>query len=164
WRLGRTIGLSLYKRVMMIIFSYSRLRNIANNSSPFEGVPEMLKALKERGLKLGVVTTRSRKDVSLILKKFSLEGFFDVVVTRDDVSYGKPSPEPVFLALRQLNVSALEAVIVGDMPTDIESGKRAGTKTVALLTGLFNESLLKAAPDLTISSILEVPKALEAIE
>jgi pyrophosphatase PpaX len=87
--------------------------------------------------------------------------FFDVIVTRDDVFFGKPSPEPVILALKKLNVSANEAVVVGDMPTDIESGKKAGTKTIALLTGLFNESLLEASPDLTINSILEVPEALE---
>ncbi|MBC7113920.1 MAG: HAD family hydrolase [Candidatus Methanomethyliales bacterium] len=161
WRLGRTIGLSFFKRVMMIFLSYSRLKNIANNSSLFDGVIEILQALKQQGLKLGVVTTRSRKDVSLIMKKFSLENFFDVIVTRDDVFFGKPSPEPVILALKKLNVSANEAVVVGDMPTDIESGKQAGTKTIALLTGLFNESLLEASPDLTINSILEIPQALE---
>jgi pyrophosphatase PpaX len=161
WRLGRTIGLSFFKRVIMIFLSYSRLKNIANNSLLFEGVIEILHALKKRGLKLAVVTTRSRKDVLLIMKKFSLENFFDVIVTRDDVFLGKPSPEPVILALKKLNVSANEAVVVGDMPTDIESGKQAGTKTIALLTGLFNESLLEASPDLTINSILEVPEALE---
>ncbi len=161
WRLGRTIGLSFFKRVMMIFLSYSRLKNIANNSSLFDGVIEILQALKQQGLKLGVVTTRSRKDVSLIMKKCSLENFFDVIVTRDDVFFGKPSPEPVILALKKLNVSANEAVVVGDMPTDIESGKQAGTKTIALLTGLFNESLLEASPDLTINSILEIPQALE---
>jgi|YelNatPaOPRAMG01_1025707.scaffolds.fasta_scaffold20705_2 HAD superfamily hydrolase (TIGR01549 family) len=161
WRLGRTIGLSFFKRVVLIFLSYSRLKNIANSSSLFDGVLETLQTLKHRGLKLAVVTTRSKKDVSLIMEKFSLENFFDVIVTRDDVFFGKPSPEPVILALKKLNVSANEAVVVGDMPTDIESGKKAGTKTIALLTGLFNESLLEASPDLTINSILEVPEALE---
>ena len=161
WRLGRTIGLSFFKRLILIFLSYSRLKNIANNSSLFDGTIEILQRLKHQGIKLAVVTTRSKKDVSLIMKKFSLENFFDVIVTRDDVFFGKPSPEPVILALKKLNVSANEAVVVGDMPTDIESGKQAGTKTIALLTGLFNESLLEAAPDLTINSILEIPEVLE---
>ncbi|MEM2058965.1 MAG: HAD family hydrolase [Thermoproteota archaeon] len=163
WRLGRTIGLPFFKRILLIFLSYSRLKEIANNSSLFDGVTEMLQALKQRGLKLAVVTTRSKKDVSAIVKKFSLEGFFDAVVTRDDVCFGKPSPEPVILALKKLNVNAMDAVVIGDMPTDIESGKQAGTRTIALMTGLFNESLLEASPDLTINSILEVPKILDVI-
>ncbi|MGQ9759034.1 MAG: HAD family hydrolase [Candidatus Methanomethylicaceae archaeon] len=164
WRLGRTIGLSFHKRIAMILLLYPRLRLIANNSSLFDGGPEMLKTLKGRGLKLGVVTTRSRKDVSIILKKFSLDVLFDAVITRDDVSVGKPSPEPVLLAVRRLNVPPEEAAIIGDMPTDIEAGKRAGCKTIALLTGLFNESLLDSVPDIAIWSILEVPKALDIME
>ncbi|MCX8182188.1 MAG: HAD family hydrolase [Candidatus Methanomethyliaceae archaeon] len=163
WRLGRTIGLPFFKRMALIFLAYSRLKNIANNSSLFDGVTEMLQELKQMGLKLAVVTTRSKKDVSLIMRRFSLENFFEVVVTRDDVRFGKPSPEPVLLALKKLDVNAFDAVIVGDMPTDIESGKQAGTKTIALMTGLFNESLLEATPDLTIKSILEIPKALELI-
>lgn len=164
WRLGRTIGLPIHKRFMMIFLAYSRLKEIANNSPLFEGVHDMLKNLKSRGLKLGVVTTRSKKDVYAILRRVSLDTLFDVVVTRDDVSYGKPSPEPVQLAVKRLDVAPEEAVFIGDMPTDIEAGKRAGSKTVALLTGLFNESLLEAAPDIAVRSVLEVPKALEILE
>lgn len=164
WRLGQTIGLPFYKRLVMILMSYSRLRYIANNSSLFDGVPEMLKNLRQQGVKLALVTTRSKKDVLAILNKFSLDILFDVVITRDDVSVGKPSPEPILLALKRLSVSPGEAVVIGDMPTDIEAGKRAGSKTVALMTGLFNESLLEAAPDLAINSILEVPKVLENIK
>ncbi len=164
WRLGQTIGLPFYKRLVMILMSYSRLRYIANNSSLFDGVPEMLKNLKQQGVKLALVTTRSKKDVLAILNKFSLDILFDVVITRDDVSVGKPSPEPILLALKRLSVSPGEAVVIGDMPTDIEAGKRAGSKTVALMTGLFNESLLEAAPDLAINSIVEVPKVLENIK
>ncbi|MBS7631966.1 HAD family hydrolase, partial [Candidatus Bathyarchaeota archaeon] len=164
WRLGRTIGLPFFKRIVLIFLSYSRLKEIANNSSLFDGVIEMLQVLKQRGIKLAVVTTRSKKDVSMIMKKFSLEKLFDAVVTRDDVRFGKPSPEPVILALKRLNVNAIDAVVVGDMPTDIESGKRAGTKTIALMTGLFNESLLEAVPDIAVNSILEIPKVLNQFE
>jgi len=164
WRLGRFIGIPFYKRAIMILVSYSRLKSIANNSPPFGGTSDVLKTLKMRGLKLALVTTRNRRDVASILKKFSLDAIFDAIVTRDDVSSGKPSPEPVFLATKKLNLTPSDVVFVGDMPTDIESGKRAGVKTIGILGGLFDESLLRATPDLLINSILDLPEVLEKFE
>ncbi|MCM3618823.1 pyrophosphatase PpaX [Sutcliffiella horikoshii] len=98
----------------------------------FDGVYETVKILHEKGLKLGIVTTKMRQTVVMGLKLTGLDQFFDVVVCLDDVTNAKPDPEPVQLALRQLGASPEEAIMVGDNYHDILAGKNAGTKTAAV--------------------------------
>lgn len=98
----------------------------------YETVFETVKALKEQGFKLGIVTTKIRDTVNMGLKLTKLDQFFDVVVTLDDVENAKPDPEPVLKALEQLGSSPEEAIMVGDNHHDIEAGKNAGTKTAGV--------------------------------
>ena len=98
----------------------------------FDGVYETVKTLHEKGLKLGIVTTKMRQTVVMGLKLTGLDQFFDVVVCLDDVTNAKPDPEPVQLALQQLGASPEEAIMVGDNYHDILAGKNAGTKTAAV--------------------------------
>lgn len=98
----------------------------------FDGVYETVKILHEKGLKLGIVTTKMRQTVVMGLKLTGLDQFFDVVVCLDDVTNAKPDPEPVQLALQQLGASPEEAIMVGDNYHDILAGKNAGTKTAAV--------------------------------
>jgi pyrophosphatase PpaX len=98
----------------------------------FDGVYETVKALHEKGLKLGIVTTKMRQTVVMGLKLTGLDQFFDVVVCLDDVTNEKPDPEPIHLALQQLGSTPEEAIMVGDNYHDILAGKNAGTKTAAV--------------------------------
>jgi pyrophosphatase PpaX len=159
WRLGRYVGLPPHKRVMMVL-TYFRLKYIANNSNLFDGVPEVLDVLKKKGLKMAIVTTRSRKELLRIMKMLSIKSYFSAAVSRDDVKTGKPSPDPVLFALKQLGLRPDETAMVGDMPTDIEAGKRAGTKTVGLLNSIFKKELTASQPDISVNSIGEVPAVL----
>ncbi|MRX72344.1 pyrophosphatase PpaX [Bacillus lacus] len=98
----------------------------------YETVFETISALREKGYKLGIVTTKIRTTVNMGLKLTKLDQFFDVVVTLDDVKNAKPHPEPVQLALSKLNSSPEESIMVGDNHHDIQSGKSAGTKTAGV--------------------------------
>lgn len=160
WRLGKYVGLPPHKRVHMMVLTYLRLKYIANNSNLFDGVPEVLDVLKKKGLKMAIVTTRSRKELLRIMKILSIELYFSAAVSRDDVKTGKPSPDPLLLALKQLGLRPDETAMVGDMPTDIEAGKRAGTKTVGLLNGIFKKELTASQPDVSVNSIVELPAVL----
>lgn len=98
----------------------------------FETVFETIQILKEKGFKLGIVTTKIRTTVNMGLKLTKLDQFFDVVVTLDDVEHAKPNPEPIFKALEQLDAKPEEAIMVGDNHHDIGAGKNAGTKTAGV--------------------------------
>ncbi|WP_100333240.1 pyrophosphatase PpaX [Bacillus alkalisoli] len=98
----------------------------------FDGVFETVQTLHEKGLKLGIVTSKMSPAVIMGLKLTKLDQFFDVVVALDHVTKAKPDPEPIQIALEQLGSKPEEAIMVGDNHHDILSGKNAGTKTAAV--------------------------------
>ncbi len=118
-------------RVEEMITEY-RAFNIAKHDelvTEFPNVSETIKALKERGYKLGIVTTK-RLDVAMMgLRLMNLEPFFEVIVAYEHVTRTKPDPEPIFKALEQLGSTPSESIMVGDNFHDILAGKNAGTMT-----------------------------------
>lgn len=95
-----------------------------NDAALVEGVSETLKALKSKGLKLGIMTRSCREYAEKVLEKFGLSEYFDAVVARDDVEKPKPDPEHAFHLLRLLSVSAEDALFVGDHWSDAECAKK----------------------------------------
>ena len=105
------------------------------NATLIEGVPQTLLVLKERGLKLGVMTRGCREYTHKILSKFSLNRYFDAVAARDDVDQPKPNHEHAFHLLKLLGVKAQETLFVGDHWSDAECAKQAGLNFVFVSHG-----------------------------
>ncbi|MFQ5957223.1 MAG: HAD family hydrolase [Candidatus Brocadiales bacterium] len=101
----------------------------AETSRLNEGVVEVLKHLKEKGIKTALLTRNSRRSVEILLNRHKLH--FDVVVTREDAP-PKPSPFPVKLISEKLGISPKDLLVVGDVHFDIFAGKAAGTKAALL--------------------------------
>lgn len=102
----------------------------SDEASLIPGVPETLKALKDQGLKLGLMTRSCRKYAEKILRRFDLRKYFDVILARDDIENPKPDPSHAIELLKLLNVSAEEALFIGDHWSDAECAKRSGLKFV----------------------------------
>ena len=137
-----------------------RAFNIANHDelvTEFAGVFETVQSLKDRGYKLGIVTTK-RHDVTLKgLRLMDLERFFEVVVTYDHVSKTKPDPEPIFKALEQLDSSPEETMMVGDNYHDILAGKNAGTITAGCAWSIKGrEYIAKYEPDYILENMTDL--------
>ena len=98
----------------------------------YDGVAETLILLKARGIKLAIVSTKKRDIIQRGLKWMGIEDVFDVVIGLDDVVKPKPDPEPILLALSQLNASKDEAIMIGDNYHDIEGGQNAGVRTAGV--------------------------------
>lgn len=96
----------------------------------YNGAVDVLAKLKKRGSKLALVTTSVKSFVLPVLKKYNLNGFFDVVLTAEDVKEQKPNPEIVNKAMEYLDAQIKETLIVGDGPKDMVAGKAAGITTV----------------------------------
>jgi 2-haloalkanoic acid dehalogenase type II len=93
----------------------------------YPDVKETLRALKEMGLKIGIVTNSFRTDIEEILSRTSLTGQFDVTVGVDDIGKPKPNREIFLYALRKLGVPPQESLFVGDnLKTDYEGAEKAG--------------------------------------
>ena len=101
----------------------------------FEAVPQTVRLLKERGHKLGIVSTKFRYRIETILTRECLSGSFDVIVGGEDVAKHKPDPAGLKMALDKLYCSPVDSLYVGDSLTDAETASRIGIPFVAVLSG-----------------------------
>ncbi|MDR7555292.1 MAG: HAD-IA family hydrolase [Armatimonadota bacterium] len=114
----------------------------------FPGVPEMLDALRARGCRMAIVTSKRRRTTDLAVRAFGLDRWIDVVVTEQDTPRPKPAPDPIWHALHALGATPADALLVGDGVFDIEAARRAGVRAVAALWGSREAGRLRAAgPD-----------------
>ncbi len=96
----------------------------------FPEAVDTLKKLKQRPIKIGLITNSTRFIASAILAHFKLKKYFQVIVTMDDVKRRKPAPDMILKAFKILKVKPENTILVGDTMNDMIAGKRAGCITV----------------------------------
>lgn len=110
--------------------------------------------------KLALVTMRAFPKENIIkeLEGFNIAKYFSYVVTALDTDKPKPSPEALIKCVKALDVQMCDCAIVGDSISDVRAGKAAGSKTVAVLSGLFSrQELMEENPDLIIKDVTALP-------
>ncbi len=110
------------------------LEEIDNDIEYYPGAAETLHALKKRGFMLGVITDTAAP-VYVKLNWFERGGFgnvWDSIVTSKELGKRKPEPEIYLTALRQLGISASQAVFVGHKASELDGAQAVGMKTVAV--------------------------------
>ena len=125
---------------------------------PYDGIVSAVTRLRERGKRLGLVTSKVRSTALRGLRLAGIEDAFDVIVGADEVVHPKPHPEPVLTALDRLGVGREDAVFIGDARHDMVCGRAAGVATAAALWGPFDRAHLE---DLDPDYWLERPEDLE---
>lgn len=93
----------------------------------------VLKVLKEKGIKRGIITRTCLEAIETVFPEHKY--YIDAIVTRDDVERVKPHPFHVKKVLELLGVEGTQVVLAGDHPTDIIAGNSLGLITVGVLTG-----------------------------
>jgi len=126
-----------------------------------DGSIDILKFLKDKNFKIGVVTTTGRDLTEKILNDLNIINLFDVIVTGNDVQNFKPHPEPILKAIKALNINKNRCVMVGDHPNDIIAAKSANVKSIAILYAHTQTEFLNYHPDYIVNSIKEIKKILE---
>lgn len=114
-------------------------------SSLFEGVPEMLANLKQRGHQLAVATGKARRGLDRALGLSGLAPYFAATRCADE-GFAKPHPGMLLALLEQTGVEAARAVMVGDTIHDLELAANAGVDGVAVLYGAHAPDLLATRP------------------
>jgi phosphoglycolate phosphatase len=124
----------------------------AAEAQVYPGVPELLRKLRELGIKVAIVTRNCRAAVERILAETPL--VYDALLTRDEVMEVKPDPEHLLQALRLLGVEPQRTLMVGDHPMDVQVGRAVGTRTIAVLTGAGSpERFSEVQPDLVLPQV-----------
>lgn len=101
-----------------------------NGISLKRGVRALLDALGAARTPMAVVTSSSRRTAEQYLTLAGIRDRFAALVTRDDVSHGKPNPEPYLLAARQLDVAPRACLAIEDSAPGVASAHAAGVVTL----------------------------------
>jgi HAD superfamily hydrolase (TIGR01509 family) len=121
------------------------------------GAKETIDRLREKGYRLGVVSSGNDCRVKREITSACLDDAFEVIVCSEQMQNKKPHPEGLETAMTCIHVSPEESAYVGDSPEDIEMGKRAGILTVGVRSAYpTNWKLRNHAPDIYIESLTEL--------
>ncbi|MDM0070327.1 MULTISPECIES: phosphoglycolate phosphatase [Variovorax] len=134
-----------------------------HNTQVFDGVAELVEALRAAGLQWGVVTNKSERFTVPLTRAMALFESARAIVSGDTTPHAKPHPEPLFEAARRLGVAPAHCMYVGDDERDILAGRAAGMRTVAATYGYMGEQAEVARwdADAAIASPMELLKLLK---
>ena len=114
-----------------------------DTTRPYEGIPETLATLRERGCRLAVVSNKMRKATEELCRHF-FPDTIEVAIGEDEATgiRKKPAPDTVFAALNSLHLTKESAVYVGDSDVDIETARNAGIPCISVLWGFRDKDFL----------------------
>jgi len=125
----------------------------------YEGIVEVLKWAKDKGIKVGIVSSTRRDHIEKVLKFFNLSDYIDLIVGNQR-AYKKPHPKLVEMALEGLGVKAENTLYIGDHDVDAEMCARAGIRFVGCIWDSWHEKELAALGCKTISDPMEIKTCL----
>lgn len=151
--LKKVTGKVDYKELAYAINAYRTARQAV--LTPYPGTKATLIRLREKGLKLAIVSDAPKLKAWLRLTAMKIDDFFDVVVAKEDTGRLKPSKLPFRAALKQLNLKPEQCLMVGDRPDrDLKGAKALKIKTCFAKYG--NKGKAKGRWDFEIKDITEL--------
>lgn len=124
---------------------------------PYTGISELLSSLKEKGVKIAVLSNKPHERTVDVIHKVFGNGYFDVVQGQTEDIKRKPSPEGVFYILDKLGLTAGDILYLGDTGTDMQTGKAAQAFTLGALWGFRKkEELLLNHADAVLENPLQL--------
>lgn len=132
--------------------------------SYFEVIPhvlEGLESLRKKGIKLVVLTGFNANETKFFLDKMGLHGYFNLVLSAEDIVRHRPDPRGLLLAIEKLGLQKEECLYVGDAWVDIQFARNAGVKVACVKTGAQDNHLLeKEKPDYLVGDLKEMIQTL----
>lgn len=112
---------------------------VGRQAQVYSPLRELLQRFEAGGIRWGIATNKPRRYTEALLQALDLRPAPGTVVCADDVIESKPHPAMLQRALAELETAAAQSVYVGDHPRDVEAGRRAGMRTVAVGYGYLGE-------------------------
>lgn len=118
------------------------LEHSLDTTRPYDGIPELLRALRQRGCRLAVVSNKMMAATQELCAHFFPQ--IEVAIGEHEAEgiRKKPAPDTVREALRQLGVTTKNAVYVGDSDVDIETAYNSGLPCISVLWGFRDQDFL----------------------
>ncbi len=108
-------------------FYFDNFNSFKINLRLFPGTKEALNGLKEKGLKLGLVTNTPKEQAYALIDYLGLRKYFDEIVCGDEVEHGKPEPDLLIECCKRLKIRMKDIIFVGDAKVDKEAARKAGS-------------------------------------
>ena len=128
---------------------------VAKELKAMPGLMQSLEFFKKNNFKIALASSGTKEYINLVLKKFKLAKYFDVVVSGDDVKFGKPDPETYLIACKKLQIMPKKIIVLEDATKGIEAAKTAGCICIAVKNPYTLKQNLAAA-DLIINSLTDL--------
>jgi beta-phosphoglucomutase len=117
------------------------------------GAARWLERLKAEGWSQALATSAPRGNIDAVFAALGIEKFFDAVISSEEVKAGKPEPDVFLAAAAKMGVAPDDCIVIEDAPAGLEAARRAGMKSIGVLT-THNE--LKA--DLVAANLDQLPE------
>jgi len=144
---------------MISIYRQHHKQSLKRGTTFMPGAKDILKILKEKKYFLAVATNRPQWSTNVILNHLRIKDYFSYIVCGDMVKKQKPEPEILEKILSKFSLGPDQALFVGDMTVDVETGNNAGVATIAVLTGSSTkEEIASLKPFQSISNISNLIK------
>jgi len=118
------------------------MQHSLDTTRPYDGIPEVLRELRQRGCQLAVVSNKMMAATQELVAHFFPE--IPVAIGEHEAAgiRKKPAPDTVFEALRQLGVEKETAVYVGDSDVDLQTARNSGIPCISVLWGFRDRTFL----------------------
>lgn len=126
----------------LAIFQEYYVDHCQDHTALYPGVDELLKELRARGYKTAIVSNKMQKGVNQLYRSF-FSDTIDLAVGESSEMRRKPFPDMVFKALEKLDVTAEDAIYVGDSEVDMATARNAGLPCISVLWGFRDRDYLK---------------------
>ena len=128
------------------------LKRCGTRSTLYPQVRETLTTLRQRGIKIAVVTNKEDRYTRAVLEAHRITPMLDLIVSGDTLPTKKPDPAGVTFCLRTFNVGPDHAIFVGDSSIDVATARNAGVRVWALSYGYnMGEPIQASHPDRVIA-------------
>ncbi len=130
---------------LISLYKEDYLKNCCVDTMPYEGICEMLRDIKEEGVKIAVISNKPHSQVMAVAEKlFDMDLFYEIIGQSERFPT-KPNPDSLIYLMDKLKLKKTEVVFVGDSDIDIRYGANAGVYTIGVAWGFRGEEELKSA-------------------
>ena len=130
-------GMRIYGRIFQ--------ENCTYHVTPYDGIPEMLTALKEQEIKLAVLSNKPHRQTVDVVARIFGEHVFEIVQGQSDAFAKKPDPSGVLYLLEEMKVRREDCLYVGDSEVDVATSLAAGVKGIGVTWGFRPREVLERA-------------------
>lgn len=132
-----------YKEQALAMFMEYYSAHSEDKTAAYDGIPELLRSAREKGMKLGVITNKAHDIAQQVVPHFLGGGVFDYIRGLDDRIKAKPCPDGALDVAEKLGVHPCEVLYIGDSGVDMQTAVNAGFTSCGVLWGFRTEKELR---------------------